>query len=286
MQLFPIRATESFIEANAGAAELVNLKEAISDKRFRITEKKPYGRMNDNGAVNALTVQNKSEHTVFLMAGDVVQGGRQDRVIAADMAIPPRTITDIPVFCVEQNRWYYQEDDEVVDDHMAQQNKKIFAFTGYYNVASSQVRKSVTLSKNQEEVWQSVSKVTVANKASSETGAYANLEKSEDYTQLRNQYLHFFQDKFDASENVVGVIAVTGKEILGADIFANPELFQKQYKALIHSYITDAITDGAEVAASKERIEFFVKELKKDYKQPQANAKYRFNDAMVHYTKL
>ena len=285
LQLFPITASEVFIANNSAASELVNLKEAIENKRFRITEKKPYGRRDDGGAVNALTVQNKSENTVFLMAGDVVQGGRQDRVIAADMAIPPRTITDIPVFCVEQNRWNYKEDDQIVEDHIAQQNKKIFAFTSYYNVASTNVRRSVT-KKNQQEVWETVSQITSSNNATTDSKAYAGLEQSEDYTHLRNQYLRFFENKFDTNSNIVGVVAVTGNEVLGADVFANPELFTKQYKALIHGYITDAITTGAEVTASEERIEYFAKELEKDYTNAPANAKYKYKGAMVHYTKL
>ena len=112
-----------------------------------LQRKKPYGRFEDSGAVNSLTVQNKSQDTVFIMSGDVVQGGRQDRVIAMDMVVPPRTITDIPVFCVEQNRWSYMENDQMIDDHQAQQNKKIYAFTGYYNVASNDLRKTVNQSK-------------------------------------------------------------------------------------------------------------------------------------------
>lgn len=284
LQLFPITASETFIANNSAAKELVNLKEAIENKRFRITEKKPYGRQDDGGAVNTLTVQNKSEHTVFLMAGDVVQGGRQDRVIAADIAIPPRTITDIPVFCVEQNRWNYKENDQIVEDHIAQQNKKIFAFTGYYNVASFNVRRSVT-KRNQQEVWETVSQITSSNNATTASKAYAGLEQSEDYTHLRNQYLRFFENKFDTKSNIIGVVAVSGNEVLGADIFANPELFSKQYKALIHGYITDAITTGSEVKASEERIEFFAKELEQDYAKAPANAKYKYNGAMVHYTK-
>lgn len=293
LQLFPITANADFAKqtnlenlGEVNATNLVNLGEAIGNKRFRITEKKPYGRMDDQGAVNSLTVQNKSTDVVFLMAGDVVQGGRQDRVIAQDMVIPPRTITDIEVFCVEKGRWNYVEDDEIIDDHIAQQNKKVYAFTDYYNVASNEIRKSATQSRNQQEVWDKVSQITISNKAGSDTGAYTELEQSEDYTNLRDKYLKFFQNKFEESDEIVGIVAVSGGEVLGADIFGNAELFKKQYKALIHGYITDAITNGSEESINPEKLNFFVDNLKNDYSQPKTGNKYFYNKAMIHYSML
>ena len=285
LQLFPIVAEEEFIQVNAVAANFKNLKEAMANDRFRITEKKPFGRSDDMGAVNSLTVQNKSQDTVFIMSGDVVQGGRQDRIIAMDMVIPPRTITDIPVFCVEQNRWNYVENNEIVDDHQAQQNKKIYAFTGYYNVASHDLRKTITQSGNQQAVWEKVSQITATNKANTSTGTYTALEQSEDFTALRDKYLRFFEGKLQ-DENIIGVIAVSGDKIMGADIFAHPKLFQKQFSALIHSYITDAITNGSKVKVDEQQMDAYTLDLIKDYQQPKPNAKCNFEGALVHYSKL
>ena len=285
LQIIPILASNKFIEENAAAANFKNLGEAIDNSKFRITEKKPYGRSDDMSAVNSLTVQNKSQDTVFIMSGDVVQGGRQDRVIAMDLVVPPKTITDIPVFCVEQNRWNYIENNEIVDDHEAEQKKKIFAFTGYYNVASNDLRKTVAQSKNQQEVWDKVSQITATNKATTKTGTYSALEQSEEFTALRDKYLKFFEGKLQ-EDKIVGVIALSGNEVLGADIFAHPNLFQKQFKSLIHSYVTDAITNGNEVAVSDEKIDQFTQELLKEYNNPKPGTQCKFEGTMVHYSKL
>ena len=79
MRIYPIVASDEHIANHAELASYKNLKEAMDIKGFRITEAKPFGDFQDVNAVNNLTVQNKSKDTIYLMAGDVVQGGNQDR---------------------------------------------------------------------------------------------------------------------------------------------------------------------------------------------------------------
>src|SRR5205085_1108529 len=37
--------------------------------------------------------------------GEVIIGGRQDRIIGSNTIIPPNTTQNVPVFCVEHGRW-------------------------------------------------------------------------------------------------------------------------------------------------------------------------------------
>jgi hypothetical protein len=298
LRIYPITASEPFIVKHQLAANLKNLKEAIGIKGFRISEKKPYGRFDDAGAVNTLTVQNKSTDIVYLMAGDVVQGGKQDRILAIDLIVPPRTITDIPVFCVEPNRWHYVDPNDedtpdlaIIDDRQAQQNKKIFAFTGYYNVASNDLRKTMKQTNDQQAVWNKVGDLTSINHAESQTGTYANLENSVPYTKERNEYLAFFSDKFKHRNDVVGMIVVSGGKILGTDIFTHPDLFKKQYDVLIHSYITEAITNGKKVVISEETIKRYSNNLVQKFDQiedhkSEDEAAFRYNGQLIHFTDL
>ncbi len=288
LRLYPVVAEAAFIERHAAAANYKNLKEAIHNHRFRITEKKPFGRFEDMGAVHTLTVQNKSEDTVFLMAGDVVQGGKQDRVIAQDRVIPPRTITDIAVFCVEPHRWQAQGEVDTDGSRQQEQNKHIYAFTGYYNVAAKDIRRSATHSKNQQEVWDKVGELTAIHNAETATGTYAALEQSETFTKNRARYLQFFEDKFDDTENVVGVLAVTGGQVIGTDIFAHPALFKKQYKALIHSYITDAMSIGEPVRMEGEEVEQYGEKLWQKFQAEEGfkASRFEFQGLMVHFADL
>ena len=287
LTLYPVVASNDFIQNNEGIKALVNLKDAIQEERFRITEKKPYGRSNDAGAVNVLTVQNKTPNTIFLMNGDIVQGGRQDRVLAQNRIIPPRTITDIDVFCVEKGRWEFREEGEEENSQQKQEEKKILAFRGYYNVASSQVRRSMKYSNKQEEVWEQVSDITSANEANSQTHAYADLETSESYIQQRKTYLQAFESNFELNENVIGLVAVSGSEILGTDIFGHPDLFRRQYHSLLHSYITDAITLKKEGSCSEERIKVYADQLWTEYlKGGDGINKLDYQGALVCFSKL
>jgi len=289
LRIYPIVASEEHIAAHASMANYKNLKEAMDIKGFRITERKPFGRFDDSGAVNNLTVQNKSTDTVYLMAGDVVKGGNQDRVLAQDMVLPPRTLANIEVFCVEHGRWHYEGDENETEEE--KKNRKVYAFTGYYNVISNDIRKTVKYDRDQSSVWAAVGDLTTSNNATSSTDTYTALENSVDYTIQRNKYLSYFEDKMENTENVIGMVVVSGNEILGTDIFNHPNLFKKQYKVLLHSYVTDAITNGKAVKVSESKMKTYSNKIKRDYNRKLTNTKeqetkFRYKGQLVHFSHL
>lgn len=60
----------------------------------------------ETGSVNQLTVENRGDQEVFIQAGDIVKGGRQDRVLSVSLTLPPRSgVLPIAAFCVERGRW-------------------------------------------------------------------------------------------------------------------------------------------------------------------------------------
>jgi len=243
LRIYPIVADASLIDNQAAVQKLKTLAEGMKTPGFRITELKQFGRTREH-SVNALTVQNKSQDTIFLMSGDVVTGGNQDRVIAQDQIVMPGTVKNIEVFCVEKGRWHY-------DDPTATENeKKIFAFKGYYNVASPQVRSAVQRTGNQQEVWNAVAKVTSANSAESGTHTYAALETANEAKAKRDAYLRYFDGKISNLPNMVGMVVVCGDRVLGMDVFGHPDLFRRQYDALLHGYVAEAATANCTVKAS------------------------------------
>ncbi|HUS95891.1 MAG TPA: DUF6569 family protein [Hyphomicrobiaceae bacterium] len=60
----------------------------------------------ETGQVRRLVLQNTSDREVFVQAGDIVKGGRQDRVLTVSLLIPPKA-KNVPIgaYCVEQGRW-------------------------------------------------------------------------------------------------------------------------------------------------------------------------------------
>lgn len=234
LQLYPIVADAALLAEHAGQANIKTLTEAMSTKGFRITEVKQFGREQANW-YSGLTLVNKSTDTVFVMSGDVVTGGNQDRVNEEDLMALPGTIRNIDVFCVEKGRSsYYNPDAD-------ESERKLAAFRGYYNVASPRVRKAV-YGGDQHEVWGAVAQVTTANGANSNTSTYAALETENESKTRRDGYIHFFTDKFTTLENVVGVVAVCDGKVIGTEVFGHPQLFERRVKALIHSYAVEAAT--------------------------------------------
>lgn len=234
LRLYPIVLTGN-TAGGAAAGSLKTLKEAMDMPGFRITERKRFGRSPD-AIISALTVQNRGADTIFLMSGDVITGGNQDRVIAHDELIAPNSVRNVEVFCVEPHRWSY------FDSTASEQERQVAAFRGYYNVASPEVRRAVQRTGQQQEVWAAVGRVTEANGAKSSTGAYAALESENDQKNRREAYLHFFDGKFAERSDIVGIVAVYNGEVRAVDIFAHPELFRRQFPALLHGYVVEAAT--------------------------------------------
>lgn len=60
--------------------------------------------------INVLLIKNNSNKKLILRAGELLTGGRQDRVIARDtVLLPGKQEYQIPVFCIEETRWSNRE---------------------------------------------------------------------------------------------------------------------------------------------------------------------------------
>ena len=263
LKLFPLLAGERFINSHKHFGQYTTLEQALKDNKIEIVEKGlsqdsvqsggdlnrvnqseqqfiPDVRqvdanqallqqmMNYSGdEVNNLQVNNLSEDTLYLMAGEIIKGGKQDRTLAEDMVIPPgEKGVDLPVFCVEKGRWRYKGEQEKV-------------FGGYFSVSSNKVRSVVTKQKNQKAVWEAVQVVAEDYDVESETGAYTELEKSSEFQKTREDFILFYENAFASIDNCVGFIGVNQQKIIGCDIFATPGLFTKQFTNLLHAYITE-----------------------------------------------
>jgi hypothetical protein len=60
----------------------------------------------ETGSVRELRIENKGNDPVFVQLGDIVKGGRQDRVLTVSLLLQPRS-GEVPIgaYCVERGRW-------------------------------------------------------------------------------------------------------------------------------------------------------------------------------------
>jgi ARG/rhodanese/phosphatase superfamily protein len=63
-------------------------------------------RIRETGEVNELLAENTGEQEVFVQAGELMKGGRQDRVLGVSTLLPPHSgPMPIASLCVERGRW-------------------------------------------------------------------------------------------------------------------------------------------------------------------------------------
>jgi hypothetical protein len=252
LRLYPIIAKDSFKRKHADVGRYTTLKKALQEKKVVITEK-------NSGEVNNLVVENLSRDTVIINCGEVIKGGKQDRVINQDMVIYPRSgKKNLPVFCVEQGRWSSRNDANGRQD-----------FKGYYNVSSMGLRKVVDKEKDQSRVWKKVGEINEVNKTVNNTGTYTKLEESKEYRDNLNAYIGFFRNRIMNEKDIVGVIVVSGNKVLGADIFATGNLFKSNFENLLYSYASEAILHGKPVQIEQSTVDSYMKELLDEKKQDQ-----------------
>jgi hypothetical protein len=79
--------------------DYLTLDEGMKSKAVKISE------VSADGDVNKLRVKNTSDKPLFLLAGEVIIGGKQDRIIGKTLVVMAGERTTVPVFCVEQGRW-------------------------------------------------------------------------------------------------------------------------------------------------------------------------------------
>ncbi len=242
LRLVPIRAKETFRRVLGDIGYYISLQEAIDSDKVVINE------VSRSGRVNTLLVRNLSADTLFVMSGEILVGGKQDRVIASDMLIPPNNgQSKLPVYCVEKGRWKYGQGDG--------------KFTEYYGMANEHLRDIIDHDGGQQSVWSEVSKSNKRDGVNSGTDAYTAHANNRRFRQQEQEYINFFQNVFEGQDDIIGVIAVTGNVIEGADLFISNRLFIQEYRKLIYAYLDEAITYGSPVRVEQVTIANYANQL-------------------------
>jgi len=123
------------------------------------------------------------------------------------------------------------------------------------------VRKAGIVKKSQQEVWDKVAENTQKNSADTYTGTLTALNDSEPFTTELKQYSDFFNKSIISEQDIIGVVAVSGDAILGCDMFATHDIFQRHYQNLIQSYATEAITSGKAVTVPYKAVSDYLQSI-------------------------
>ena len=257
LTIFPVVS-----QASHDTAQFLTLDEGLRSGEVIVTEagsvsplvrpRRPHpvweGQIHGGAQVNSLVLVNNSKRPLLLLAGEIVTGGKQDRIIGKDRVVPAESDpVDLGVFCVEPGRWVGASAKFAAPAAMVQPS----------------VRSKAMAEKDQQQVWNEVGRarmgvaqsVTVeAAPVVAETSSYAGVIENREVQKqidtvaapLQEQYqsaIHQLRDR-----NAVGVVVAVNGQLIWADVFASTSLLQKYWPKLVRSYAAETFLQSAKSA--------------------------------------
>jgi hypothetical protein len=182
---------------------------------------------NEEEEVNSLKVLNKGERPLLLLGGELLLGGKQDRIVANDTIVQPHETKDVPVYCVEHGRW--------------EGNSKHFDYA--QTMVPTQVRKAATF-KGQTEVWDKVAEYNTGAGFAADSGGTVSKGLSSPQVQerMKNSLPNVIAG-LERQKDVIGVIFVVNGKIQAMDLFGNTKLFNGSREGLLKGYLSQAATE-------------------------------------------
>lgn len=218
---------------SADTGDIITLEEALKKKMIKVYE---------TGSVNELEVQNLSkDKTIFIQAGDIVKGGRQDRTLSSDLLVRPgQQQVKVEAFCVEHSRWSRRAGESDRE------------FEGSPNmIASKKMKVAATFAKEQTGVWSEVEKVqqklgTNLGKSVSSPRSASSLQLSledADVKKRSSDYQSVFHDLVATNSDAIGYVFSINGDLSSADVYASHDLFSSLWPKLLEAAATEALSE-------------------------------------------
>ena len=215
-------------------SNMLTLQEAMEKKLFVVYE---------TSSVNELEVENLSkEFDVFIQSGDIVKGGKQDRILAVSIIIPARSgRVSIDAYCVESGRWTKRGNED--SSKFNSSNDR---------VVTKELKLAANASRSQSEVWKQVGEAqerlsknvggSVADGASS-SSLQLSLENQKVVATV-DEYVRNLSNVINGKTDVIGyAFAINGK-LNSADIYASNALFKKLWPKMLKATATEAVSES------------------------------------------
>lgn len=213
---------------------VLTLQEAMEMKVLRVYE---------TSDVNELEVENISKYyDVFIQSGDIVKGGKQDRVLGVSIMIPARSgRISISAFCVESGRWEKRKGEEV--GSFSSSNDRL---------VTKDLKLAANRSNSQQEVWAKVGEAQArlsrnvggsVAAADSATSLQLSLENRK-VAATSAEYIRSLQNIVAGKSDVIGyAFAINGK-LNSADIYSSNALFKKLWGKMLKATTIEAVAES------------------------------------------
>ena len=261
--------------AARSSGEYVTLDEGLKARTVIVQESQ------GGGMVNTLTISNIGRKPLYIMAGEVVLGGQQDRCLGQDMLVAAgKRHVPITVFCVEHGRRTGEVEfgasapAAAAADIRFKTQEGAFAGAspaahGTGGIVATRTRviggittnslrgvaeagpREASISSAQQRVWDSVAAKNQHFNAESGTSTYRKILSmaAPEARQSVEPYIKALAACGGPNPHLAGMIAAVNGTPVAADAFGDTALFRKLWPKLLRSYAADA----AENAPTSER---------------------------------
>src|SRR5258708_7034400 len=292
LTVFPVVASKSY-----PTGEFLTLDEGLRSGEVVVTEygnvrglirRHPAGMtaaiQREGAEVNRLMLVNNSRRPLLLLAGEIVAGGKQDRVIGTDRIVPAESDpVDLSVFCVEPGRWVATSD-RFGTSSATYAASEIGSGNGAASrgtlMAQPSVRGKAMGDKDQNQVWAEVRKQEQAMETvevtataptvntSTATTSYARVMENQDVKEKVDEVAKPIEKNYKSlikqlrDRKAVGVVVAVNGRIIWSDVFASTELLEKYWPKLVRSYASEAVVTRAKGGeASMAQAEAFLADM-------------------------
>lgn len=235
LAVFPVTVPEK-----AALPTHLTLDEALAAGALKVAE------VSDSGSVNELKVENAGKIPVFIMAGEILTGAKQDRVLQDDVWLPARSgPVAVACYCVEQGRWSYTGDKEFKSRPVAG------------NVA---VRQSARATNSQSAVWDAVAETQSKAGYGGGSTALGETYNAPEVKKEVDGYLSGLQGLPQRHPQANGFVVAVGSKILAADLFGSRADAVDLWAKLLPSYALEAAnSDAGKVTVTRDDVVRFLR---------------------------
>lgn len=193
-------------------SDIRTLDEALRAEALKITEK-------GEASVPEVFVENTGRRPVLLVSGELLLGGKQNRIVRQDVLVPAESgRLAIPVYCGEKERW---------TDGKA-------GFSSAPAAAEPELRKSAALGRAQQEIWDGIDESMKRSKVESATRDYRVVHDAPEMKKWTDEVVAGCRRHIP--RRTVGMVVATHRRILGADLFEDPDTFAALWEKLVRGY--------------------------------------------------
>jgi hypothetical protein len=219
--IFPLSQGSSNASGReATRREFLTLDRAIDQGVVEVKEK-------GSGEVNTVQMRNKGKSYVFGLAGDMIIGAKQDRMLQHDVLLPPESgWLAIEVYCTEHGRWQGATEE----------------FHSTQRVVPGMVRAKAAQTESQHEVWAGVAEAKEALGDQAGTSALGSIYSDRELDEKSQAFLDALKPVPIQNDRTIGALVAVGDRILCLDVFGSRSLFQDMWDKLLRSYVMDALS--------------------------------------------